>query len=148
ILAGRDFTDEDRNGPPEPVVIVSQTLAQRLFPNGDAVNRHLWWGSRGSGPARRIVGVVAAVDDQNIVQERTMTIYVPLTLLGGMTNPPIRVFVRATGDPYALVPSVTRIIREVSAEQAVERPTTLEDVRAQVLGPEQLDAFVFSAFGG
>ena len=61
---------------------------------------------------------------------------------------PNRLFVRAAGDPYALVPSVTRTIREISADQAVERPTTLEDVRAEVLTPERLNAFVFSAFGG
>ena len=42
MLAGRDFTDDDRRGS-EPVVIVSQSVAQRLFPNGDAMNRHLWW---------------------------------------------------------------------------------------------------------
>ncbi len=42
ILAGRDFTDEDR-GDGERVVIVSQSVAQRLFPNGDAVNRKMWW---------------------------------------------------------------------------------------------------------
>jgi putative ABC transport system permease protein len=141
ILAGRDFTDEDRSNT-EPVAIVSQSVAQRLFPNGDAVNRQLWWGSRGNGNPRRIVGIVADVDDQNIVQEPTMTIYLPLS------NPPNRLFVRAVGDPYALVPSVTRTIREVSGDQAVERPTTLEDVRAQVLTPERLNAFVFSAFGG
>jgi ABC-type antimicrobial peptide transport system permease subunit len=61
---------------------------------------------------------------------------------------PTRLFVRAAGDPYALVPSVTRTIRKISADQAIERPTTLEDVRAQVLSPERLNAFVFSAFGG
>src|SRR6201988_4997287 len=59
-----------------------------------------------------------------------------------------RLFVRAAGDPYALVPSVTRVIREISADQAVERPTTLEDVRAEVLTPERLNTFVFSALGG
>src|SRR5688572_5558166 len=59
-----------------------------------------------------------------------------------------RLFVRAAGDPYTLVPSVTRIIREISADQAVERPTTLEDVRAEVLTPERLNTFVFSALGG
>ena len=36
ILAGRDFTEEDRRGS-ELVVIVSQSVAQRLFPNGDAL---------------------------------------------------------------------------------------------------------------
>jgi ABC-type antimicrobial peptide transport system permease subunit len=43
---------------------------------------------------------------------------------------------------------VTRIIREISADQAVERPATLEDVRADVLTPERLNTFVFSALGG
>ena len=43
---------------------------------------------------------------------------------------------------------MTRTIREISADQAVERPTTLEDVRAEVLTPERLNAFVFSALGG
>jgi ABC-type antimicrobial peptide transport system permease subunit len=43
---------------------------------------------------------------------------------------------------------VTRTIRELSADQAVERPATLEDVRADVLTPERLNTFVFSALGG
>ena len=59
-----------------------------------------------------------------------------------------RLFVRAAGDPYALVPAVTRIVREMSADQPVERAATLEDVRAEVLAPERLNAFVFSGFAG
>ena len=42
MLAGRDFNDGDRRDS-ERVVIISQSLAQRLFPNKDAVNRHLMW---------------------------------------------------------------------------------------------------------
>ena len=97
-----------------------------------------------TGSPRRIVGVVADVDDENVVQGPSLTVYHPIRQMGL----PSRLFVRAAGDPYALVPSVTRTIREISADQAVERPTTLEDVRAQVLTPERLNAFVFSAFGG
>jgi putative ABC transport system permease protein len=143
ILAGRDFTDEDRSDT-EPVAIVSQSVAQRLFPNGDAVNRHLWFSNGGKPRPRRIVGIVADVDDENVVQEPSLTVYHPLRQLGL----PSRLFVRTSGDPYALVPSVTRTIREISADQAVERPTTLEDVRTEVLTPERLNAYVFSAFGG
>jgi putative ABC transport system permease protein len=143
ILAGRDFTDEDRSGT-ELVALVSQSVAQRLFPNGDAVNRRLWIANRGKPQPRRIVGIVADVDDENVVQEPSMTVYFPFRQMGL----PSRLFVRAAGDPYALVPSVTRTIRDISGDQAVERPTTLEDVRAEVLTPERLNAFVFSAFGG
>jgi len=145
ILSGRDFTDTDRSDT-NRVAIVSQSVAKRLFPNADAVNRYLS-GVVGTAKPRRIVGVVADVDDQNVVQEPTLTVYEPILggLVGGLTN---RLFVRAAGDPYTLVPSVTRIIREISADQAVERPATLEDVRAEVLTPERLNTFVFSALGG
>jgi len=145
IVAGRDFTDQDRSDA-EPVAIVSQSVAQRLFPNGDAVNRHLWFDSRSGMPSekRRIVGIASDVDDENVVQSPTMTVYFPWQQLGE----PSRLFVRAAADPHALVPAVTRTLHDISADQAVERPSTLEDVRTQVLTPERLNAFVFSALGG
>ena len=145
IVAGRDFTDGDRPDT-ESVAIVSQSVAQRLFRNGEAVNRHLWLDSRTGMESRpsRIVGVVADVDDENVVQVPTMTVYLPWRQLGE----PSRLFVRAASDPYALVPAVTRTLHDISADQAVERPATLEDVRTQVLTPQRLNAFVFSAFGG
>ena len=137
IVAGRDFTDDDRGGS-EPVTIVSQSVAQRLFPNGDAVNRHLTWTDPvfsiyGKPVPSRIVGVVADVDDENVVPGPALTIYRPAWQIGVAG----RLFVRAAGDPYALVPAVTRVIREISAEQPVERAATLEDVRAEVLSPER-----------
>jgi predicted permease len=145
IVAGRDFTDEDRTGS-EPVVIVSQSIAQRLFPDGDAVNRRLTWTHplTGKPVGNRIVGVVADVDDENVVRGPAMAFYLPLRQIGIGG----RLFVRTTGDPYALVASVTRVVRGISPEQAVERAATLEDVRAEVLSPERLNAFVFSAFAG
>ena len=88
------------------------------------------------------VGVVADVDEDNVVQEPSMIVYYPAR--GGGS----RLFVRAAGNPSALIPSVTRAIRDVSANQAVERPAALEDIRAEVLAPERLNAFVFSALGG
>jgi putative ABC transport system permease protein len=143
ILAGRDFTDGDRDDT-ELVAMVSQSVAQRLFGSGDAVNRRVSFANNAKAKPRRIVGIVADVDDENIVQEPSLTVYYPLRQMAS----PNRLFVRTVGDPKALVPSVTRTLRGLSADLAVERPMTLEDVRAQVLTPERLNAFVFSAFGG
>jgi ABC-type antimicrobial peptide transport system permease subunit len=145
MLTGRDFTDEDRAGS-ELVVVVSQTVAQRLFPNGEALNRHMWWTDPffGKPAPRRIVGIAADVDDEHVLRQPAMTVYMPVPQMGIGG----RLFVRAAADPYALVPSVTRIIRELSADQPVERAATLEDVRAEVLSPERLNAFVFSGFAG
>ena len=145
IIAGRDFTDADRTSQ-ERVAIVNQSVAQRLFPNGDALNRRLVPSNLGTNLGNvqpsRIVGIAADVDEEDVVQEPTMIVYYPLRGAGG------RLFVRAAGDPRALIPSVTRTIRTLSADQAVERPATLEDIRTEVLAPERLNAFVFSALGG
>jgi predicted permease len=145
ILDGRDFTANDR-GDGEPVVIVSQSFAQRMFPNGNALNRHMWWTEPyfGKPLPRRIVGIVADADDEQVVRGPAITVYHPVQQMGLAG----RLFVRATGDPYALVPAVTRIVRAVSADQAVERAATLEDVRAAVLSPERVNVFVFSGFAG
>jgi putative ABC transport system permease protein len=148
IVAGRDFTDEDRASG-EPVAIVSQSVAQRFFPNGDAVNRHVRWTdplmvSYGLGTPRRIVGVVADMDDMHVVPAPSLTIYQPVRQIGIAG----RLFVHAGGDPHALVPAITRVIRQIAPDQPVERAATLEDVRAEVLSPERLNAFVFSAFAG
>ena len=43
IVAGRDFNDLDGQSKDDPVVIVSETVAQRMFPNQDAINRHVYW---------------------------------------------------------------------------------------------------------
>nr|MBA3269489.1 ABC transporter permease [Acidobacteriota bacterium] len=144
-LAGRDFTENDRRDS-ELVVIVSQTIAQRLFPNGEALNRRMWWTDpyMGSPAPRRIVGIVTDVDDENVVAGPAPTIYHPFRQMP-FAN---RLFVHTAGDPYLLVTAVTRIIRDMSADQPVERAATLADVRATVLAPERLNAFVLSGFGG
>jgi putative ABC transport system permease protein len=143
ILAGRDFDADDR-ADHEPVVIVSESVARRLFPNGNALDHRLWWTDPyfGKPKPRRIVGIVADVDDENVAPGPALTIYHPLRQLpyGG------RLFVHASTDPYALVAPVTKIIREMNADQPVERAATLADVRATVLAPERLNAFVLSGF--
>jgi len=149
IIAGRDFNEGDRRDS-EKVVIVSQTLAQRLFPNQDAVNRKFMWTDPvmrfidvSTGP-RRIVGVAADVDDMNIVPGPAMVVYHPLDQeIGGG-----RLFVHAKTDPYALVAPITKIIRNLSADQPVEQAATLDDVKAEVLAPNRLNALVFGGFAG
>jgi putative ABC transport system permease protein len=54
--------------------------------------------------------------------------------------------VHARANPYGLVTPVTQIIRNLAADQVVERAATLEDVRAEVLTPDRLNAVVFGVF--
>ncbi len=147
ILQGRDFKESDREGA-ERVVIISQSIAKRLFPGREAVDRHLQWTDGVmkfigiSTEPRRIIGVVPDVDDENIIPSPAMTVYQPSEQEGWNG----RLFVRAQNDPYTLVPSVIRTVHEMAADQPVERPSTLDDIRAEVLTPDRLNAVVFGGF--
>src|SRR5260370_12949075 len=94
-----------------------------------------------TGP-RRIVGIVADIDDENLVPGPAMVVYHPMDQEMGAG----RLFVHARTDPYTLVRPITKIIRDLSAEQPVEQAATLEDVRAEALAPSRLNALVFGVF--
>ncbi|MGA8104951.1 MAG: ADOP family duplicated permease [Candidatus Acidiferrales bacterium] len=157
MLEGRDFNDLDGKNN-EPVVIVSETLAQRMFPGQDPINRHVYWTdpvleflpgteaekSRFKSP-HRIIGVAADMDDLHIVPEPNSTIY------GTFADSPMfggHLFIHTTANPYSLVTPVTKIIRQMSADQPVEHAATLEDIRAKVLAPDRLSSLVFGVFAG
>ena len=150
-IAGRDFDERD-NKNEEPVAIISQTLAQRMFPNQDPINRHVFWtdpvlknkrNTFTSPELQRIIGVVADIDDVHVVPEPTVTIYHTFEqgpLFRG------RLFIHTSANPYSLVTPVTRIIRDLSADQPIEHAATLEDSRAEVLTPQRLNSVVFGVF--
>jgi putative ABC transport system permease protein len=167
IIAGRDFnaldgqnnvqnTNDQNKKNEEPVVIVSQTLARRMFPNQDAVNRHVYWtdpvlqffGGTDLEKARilaphRIIGVTADIDDEHVVPEPTLTVYNPIDegpIFGA------RLFIHTDANPYSLVTPVTRMIHSMSADQPIERAATLADIRAEVLTPDRLNSLVFGVF--
>jgi putative ABC transport system permease protein len=155
LIAGRDFNALDGQSN-EPVVIVSRTLAQRMFPNQDALDRHVYWTdpvlqffpgtdlqkSRLVAP-HRIIGVTADIDDEHLIPGPMLTVYTPFEespIFGGS------LFIHTSANPYSLVTPVTRIIRGMSADQPVEHAATLEDVRAEVLAPDRLNSLVFGVF--
>jgi putative ABC transport system permease protein len=150
LIEGRDFDDGDRDGG-ERVAIVSQSIAQKMFPNGDALNHHVMWTDPilkavplMSSEPLRIIGIVPDLDDVHLVPKLSMTVYRPFdqeAALGGGC-----LFVHARSNPYALVTPITNIIRKMSADQPVERAATLQDIRTEVLSPERLNVMVSAIF--
>jgi putative ABC transport system permease protein len=149
ILAGRDFNDSDGQKS-DPVAIISETLAQRMFANQDPLNRHVYWtdpvlefaGGISAAP-HRIIGVTPDIDDLHIVPQPMVTVYTPFQegpIFGG------RLFIHTDANPYSLVTPVTRAIRDMSADQPIEHAATLEGVRAEVLTPDRLNSLVFGVF--
>jgi putative ABC transport system permease protein len=151
VIEGRDFNEADRESS-EPVAIISQSAARRIFPNG-ALNHHLTWNDPVlkfipmiNNEPQRIIGVVADMDDLNVVPRSTMTLYRPFAQQAAMGGG--NLFVHVSSNPYALVKPVTRIMHDLSADQPVEHAATLDDVRAEVLSSDRLNVVVFGVFAG
>lgn len=72
LLAGRDFSEQDRDGAPK-VVIVNQTMANRFWPTQDATGHrvHIW------GDWRTVVGVVHDIKYHRMNEPPEAFIYIP-----------------------------------------------------------------------
>jgi putative ABC transport system permease protein len=147
LIAGRDFTQADADSGAPRTIVVSQRVAQQMAPNIQAIVGHnlvisdstLRQFLNPNGDPIQIIGVVSDVDDENVIPQEAMTLYQPG--FGG------RLFVRSTaGNPYALMPAITRLIRGRSPDQPVERAATLEDVKAELISPDRVNTIVFGAF--
>ena len=71
ILQGRTFTEEDRRGP--NLCILSESLARRLFPAGNALGQRLAIGQR---PAIEVVGIVPDVKNMDLASSATPEYYI------------------------------------------------------------------------
>jgi putative ABC transport system permease protein len=143
LVAGRGFTlADDRTS--EPVIIINESMARDLFGSADPVDRRVaqqqFDGSWGAW--LRIVGVAADTREYGASVEGAHTIYRPALQVGAGAA----VIVRTTGPAGPLARRVTEIVRGMDADRPVDNVSTLEDLRADDVAPERLNAALFTSF--
>jgi putative ABC transport system permease protein len=74
ILRGREFTQDDQ-APSQHSIILSDSLARRLFPSGDAMGKTMRFGL--AGPWRTVVGIAANVKNNGIEERADPEFYIP-----------------------------------------------------------------------
>jgi putative ABC transport system permease protein len=140
LLSGRFFTNDDRAGHPETVV-VSRQLAQQYFPGENPLGKHLHVGAV-SDANYEIVGVVADTLYQ-VGRPSEATIYFPV--LGG--NPlGIMLVVRTASDPLAFSVPVQKQIAALDPEMPVQDVFTLQQIIERSVGNARLSASLVLAF--
>jgi ABC-type antimicrobial peptide transport system permease subunit len=123
ILAGRAFDDRDRTGAPY-VVIINETLAQRLFPSMDP-RQTVGQQFRAYGNAMEIVGVAANVRSRRPEMLPDPELYVPF---GQWPNAIMAYVVRAQGDPTALTSQIRAALAEMTPHIAMAQVRTFDEV--------------------
>ncbi|HWK55318.1 MAG TPA: ABC transporter permease [Hyphomicrobiales bacterium] len=141
LLHGRDFTAADDEEAPR-VAIVSEGLAQKLFPKGDALGQHIRFGY--SGPWLTIVGVVADIRSQGLDRIDQAAIY--LSYWQNYSES-LSLYVSSTNEPNALTSVVTAIVHDLNPRQPVERAVTLDALKSEWMEPARLRAIGIGVFG-
>ena len=119
LLEGRFFTDDET--PKNPVVIVDDMLARRLWPGRSAIGQRFLIGQ--ASPDRRVsvVGVVRHLRLRSLVEDLTPQIFIPYRL---WQRSPMAYVVRTDRDPAGLAADVR------GAVAALDPRLPIYDVRA------------------
>lgn len=142
LRAGRTITDDDRENAPN-VLMVSASLADRLWPDGSAVGRRLAYPSPdGSTEWREIVGVVGDTRYRHPTIERP-AIYVPWRQI---SSTPLTFLVSTDLQPAQLREALLPALREVETELWLPSIRSLEEITAQPLVTPRFQAMLLSAF--
>lgn len=142
ILYGRTFTrDEDEQG--KPVVLVDESLAQRFWPNQNAVGKHIKYDS----PAwHEIIGVVRPVGVFGSETRPLIKIYTPM---GRFAQWNAMLSIRSsTTDAEALTAAISNAVREVDKDLPIAEVATLNQILAREAAPRRFNATLFSIFAG
>jgi putative ABC transport system permease protein len=122
ILRGRDFTEADLIATPWRAIL-SRRVAERLWPGEDPIGRTivLWQGP--GNTQGEVVGVAGVRRDQSLVEEPSLTVYLPIL---GARAPPTTLVVHAAGTTADLAPRLRAMVRELDATIPVSQVQSLD----------------------
>jgi putative ABC transport system permease protein len=147
LLRGRVFDERDKLDAPR-VCLISEGLAKRLWPAGDAVGQRLKLGKPEGGPNPdwlMIVGVVADVRHQSLDGEAGPDLYLPSLQLA-WKQMHFLVRVRESINPLGLVPTLRKEIAAVAPEVGVFNFVSLDDEVASSLWQQRLRGWLLGFF--
>src|SRR5262249_37659023 len=137
---GRDFTWQD--GPKsERVVIINETVARRLWPGQDPIDRIAVVG----GADARVVGVISDVQESSVEGEAGWQMYLP-----AIQQPPIgaNLVIRTKLPPQLLGPSVMSTLRMINPQQPKTEFRPIQQLVDHATSPRRFFMMLVSVFAG
>jgi putative ABC transport system permease protein len=143
LLRGRLFSELDAPSNPK-VAIISETLAQRYFPNQDPIGRHMIFGFPPNGNvSREIVGIVGDVRDVALSKKPGSMMYVPFAqapLYGG------EVVVRSSLGASSVAAAIRQAVHSIDKNLPVTDVESFPDALGQSITQERFRTWVLGSF--
>ncbi len=139
LVAGRTFTDQD-SPDSQQVAIIDAKFAQRFWPHGDAIGKHVWFDPK---KPITIVGVVGVVKQYGLEVDGKIATYFPM-----QQNPDRGTFlvVRSTSDEAGLSSAIIREIHAVDPSVVVYGVRTMQDLLYDSLARQRFSTTMLGAF--
>jgi putative ABC transport system permease protein len=136
LVKGRFFTDGDMPASAEQVVIIDEKFAQRFWPAGDAIGKHVWF-----DPARKltIAGVVGTVKQYGLDVDGRVVVYRPIPWAGYQVA-------RTSSDPTAVARDLVRTIHDIDPTITVFDVQTMPDRMSASLARQRFSTIMLGAF--
>jgi predicted permease len=136
LVQGRFFADADMPSAAAPVVLIDEKFAQRFWPAGDAVGKHLW-----NDPARKmtIVGVVGTVKQYGLDVDGRMVVYRPGPWAGYQVA-------RTSSDPAVVARGMVRKIHEIDPTITVFDVQTMTGRMSASMARQRFATIMLGAF--
>ena len=141
LLRGRDFNDSDAPRAPK-VVIVNETLARRITPDGNAIGKQIRMDSKGDN--LEVVGIVQDIKYKELAERPLFFAYQPLNQ---SYRPRMTLHVRTMGDSQMVMNQARAEVRALDGSLPLTDVETLQEHMRFPLAPAQLFALLSSAFG-
>jgi predicted permease len=141
LRAGRFSSEHDTADMPR-VVIIDERFAQRFWPNGDAVGKHLWFDPK---KPLTIVGVVGAVKQYGLETEGKIALY--FAREQGAPNG-MYLVARTSSDAAGLPAAIVSEIHSVEPTVAVYEMRTMQDRWYDSLARQRFSSTMLAAFAG
>jgi predicted permease len=138
LLTGRAIGPQDAP-PAEPVAVVNETMANRLWPGQDPLNRVMTSGET----SYRVVGVVGDVRHNSLEEETGMEMYLPIWRVDGSSADLV---VRTSLPPAALASSLRNVLRALDPTLPVADFRPLTQVVERAISPRRFFVSLLSAF--
>jgi predicted permease len=149
LLRGRWLTAADREDAP-PVVVINDTMAAAYWPGQDALGKRFQMGGTGTTqPAMTIVGIVATLRHDAVVETPRKEMYLPHAQLPssvGSTARGMALAIRTAADPTAMIEPLRETVRAMDQSLPLSDVRPMEEIAAAALAGPRFAAFVLGLF--
>jgi predicted permease len=143
LISGREFDDRDRAGSP-PVAVISESLANRYFPDRTAIGRRLGL----DGLDTEIVGVVREARSASVREAPVPMVFFPITQPPSFRVSPTNLDVRVAGEAATMVAAIRDALRRAEPRLVIDGVVTMSSRLANDVNRERVAAYLTAAFAG